>query len=79
MSHHAPDYPNLAWGGQGKLAPYLDVWDVHEAIRTGGKAGQTTSPIRSASSRRRKTVSSTLLPSADPVRRPEPSCGHARV
>jgi Iap family predicted aminopeptidase len=41
MSHHAPDYPKLAWGGQGKLAPYLDLWDVHAAIREKGKAGET--------------------------------------
>ena len=41
MSHHAPDYPKLAWGGQGKLAPYLDLWDVHAAIREKGKAGDT--------------------------------------
>jgi hypothetical protein len=41
MSHHAPDYPKLAWGAQGKLAPYLDLWDVHAAIRTKGKAGET--------------------------------------
>ncbi len=39
MSHHAPDYPKLAWGGQGKLAPYLDLWNVHAAIRDKGKAG----------------------------------------
>ncbi len=41
MSHHAPDYPKLAWGGQGKLAPYLDLWDVHAAIREKGRAGET--------------------------------------
>lgn len=41
MSHHAPDYPKLAWGAQGKLAPYLDLWDVHAAIREKGRAGET--------------------------------------
>ncbi|HEX5951136.1 MAG TPA: M28 family peptidase, partial [Actinomycetota bacterium] len=39
MSHHASDYPKLAWGGQGKLAPFLDLWDVHAAILAKGKAG----------------------------------------
>lgn len=41
MSHHALDYPKLAWGGQGKLAPYLDLWDVHAAIGRKGRAGET--------------------------------------
>lgn len=41
MSHHALDYPKLAWGGQGKLSPYLDLWDVHAAIRRKGREGQT--------------------------------------
>jgi hypothetical protein len=41
MAHHDPSDPNLAWGGQGKLAPYLDLWDVYMSIRDKGRAGET--------------------------------------
>jgi hypothetical protein len=41
MSHHDPTDPNIAWGGQGHLAPYLDLWDVFMSIRKEGRSGGT--------------------------------------
>lgn len=39
MSHHDPSYAKIAWGGQGHLAPYLDLWDVYMSIRSKALAG----------------------------------------
>lgn len=41
MSHHDPDYPKLSWGGQGKLAPYIDLWDEYMSIKAKGRAGES--------------------------------------
>ena len=41
MSHHDLDDPNIAWGAQGHLAPFLDLWDVYTSIRQKGRAGHT--------------------------------------
>ncbi len=33
LARHAPDFYRLFWGGQGHLAPYLDLWHVYHSIR----------------------------------------------
>lgn len=35
QTRHKPGYYRLAWGGQGHLAPYLDVVPNHRAIEKG--------------------------------------------
>jgi hypothetical protein len=42
MSHHDPAYPKISWGGQGQLAPYLDLWNVFMKLRERGRAGATS-------------------------------------
>jgi hypothetical protein len=52
MAHHDPAHPKIAWGGQGHLAPYLDLWDVYMSIRGKGRAGSTDFSDETASLRR---------------------------
>jgi hypothetical protein len=42
MAHHDPAYPKISWGGQGNLAPYLDLWNLFMKIRDEGRAGSTS-------------------------------------
>ncbi len=39
MSHHAPGYSRLTWGGQGHLAPYLDLWDQYHSVKAKAAMG----------------------------------------
>jgi hypothetical protein len=39
MASHDPDDPKIAWGAQGHLAPFLDLWDVYTSVRKKGRAG----------------------------------------
>lgn len=39
MSHHDTAYAKIAWGGQGHLAPYLDLWQTYKDIEWKALAG----------------------------------------
>lgn len=43
QQRHAPDYYRLSWGGQGQLAPYLDLVAEYDQIYAGEYAAAATS------------------------------------
>ena len=43
QQRHAPDYERLAWGGQGQLAPYLDLVAEYDQIVAGDYAAAAAS------------------------------------
>jgi hypothetical protein len=59
MAHHDADSAELAWGGQGKLAPYLDLWEAAGQIRETGLAGgdDFSGPLDELGSARRLELS----------------------
>jgi len=41
LARHDPDFDRLQWGGQGHLAPYVDVWQEYHSILAKTDAGLT--------------------------------------